>query len=260
MMDFIKSLLSKKREELKRENLTMSYELPKREEVFESKVDKEKLQQKLHDNYERNKELYEASKKKENPTVKRTSSSTITYLKGKKAVQKSFVVFDIETTGLSPHDDEIIEIGAIRVDDINASSHTTYQELIKPSCRISSRITSITGITNDMLENCNSIDHHIKEFKEFIGDLPIVAHNASFDCGFMSHTFKKHGLEFNNHVIDTLQLSRKALPQLENHKLTTIKKHLCIKSDRDHRALDDAIATLRVYAFSIDELYNVFKK
>lgn len=257
MMDFIKSLLSKKREELKRENLTMSYELPKREEVFESKVDKEKLQQKLHENYERNKELFKASEKKEKTKI---SSSTITYLKGKKTVQKSFVVFDIETTGLSPHNDEIIEIGAIRVDDINASGHTTYQELIKPSCRISSRISKITGITNDMLENCNSIDHHIEEFKEFIGDLPLVAHNASFDCGFMSHVFNKHGLEFNNHVIDTLQLSRKALPQLDNHKLTTIKEHLRIQSDRDHRALDDAIATLRVYAFAIDELYNVFKK
>ena len=227
MMDFIKSLLSKKREELKRENLTMSYELPKREEKT---------------------------------TIKRTSSSTITYLKGKKAVQKSFVVFDIETTGLSPHDDEIIEIGAVRVDNINSSNHKTFQILIKPSRKISSRITKITGITNDMLDDCKCIDHHIKEFKEFIGDLPLVAHNATFDCGFMSNAFKKHGLEFNNHVIDTLQLSRKALPQLENHKLITIKEHLRIKSDRNHRALDDAIATLRVYAFSIDELYNVFKK
>lgn len=252
MVDFIKKLLSQKQDELKKENLTMLHGEPK--------IDKVKLEQKLHENYERNKELFEISKKQDKPTPKRTSSSTITYLKGKKTIQKSFVVFDIETTGLSPHTDEIIEIGAIRIDDINASSHTTYQELIKPSCNISSRITKITGITNDMVKCCNSIEHHIKEFKDFIGDLPLVAHNASFDCGFISKVFSSHGIEFNNHVIDTLQLSRKAFPQLDNHKLITIKEHLRIKSDRDHRALDDAIATFRVYAFAIDELYSVFKK
>ncbi len=191
---------------------------------------------------------------------KPSTKNPITYLKDKKTIQKSFVVFDIETTGLSPNMDEIIEIGAVRVDDIHGSSHITYQQLIKPSCTISSRITNITGITNDMVKDCQCIDHHIHEFKDFIGDLPLVAHNASFDCGFISNVFSYHGLEFNNPVIDTLQLSRKAFPQLGNHKLTTIKEHLKIKSDNDHRALDDAIATLRVYCFALDELYGIFKK
>lgn len=185
-----------------------------------------------------------------------SENTALKYLKGKKAIQKSFVVFDIETTGLSATEHEIIEIGAIRVNDIKASSHTTFHALIKPTCKLPRQITQITGITDKMLEECLGIEAHIHEFKKFIGDLPVIAHNASFDCRFICEAFETHGIEFNNNVIDTLQLTRKAFPNLENHKLITLKKHINIKTDKEHRAMDDAISTLRIYALAISTLHG----
>lgn len=184
------------------------------------------------------------------------SSPSLNYLKGKKVIQKSFVVFDIETTGLSSKQHEIIEIGAIRVNDIGSINHQTFHALIKPTCKLPRNIIKLTGITDAMLEECLGIETNLKEFKEFIGDLPVIAHNASFDCGFICEAFKKHDMEFTNHVIDTLALSRKAFPTLENHKLTTLKKHINIKADKDHRAMDDALSTLYVYTVAIKTLHG----
>ncbi len=179
------------------------------------------------------------------------TKNNFNYLKGKKAKKDSFVAFDIETTGLSPNTHEIIEIGAIKINDINSKEHQTFQVLIKPSRKLSKKIISITGITDDMLSDGDNISSVIKEFKEFIGDLPLVAHNASFDCGFIKKSFTDNGLEFTNDVICTLALSRKCFPNLENHKLATVKKHINYKTEKEHRAMDDAMSALFIYTTSM---------
>lgn len=179
---------------------------------------------------------------------------------GKKAVLNSFVVFDFETTGLSPHDSEIIEIGAIRVDNVKANNHQSFSSLVKPSQSISKRITKINGIDNAMVADAKSIAEVLQEFHVFIGDLPLIAHNASFDMKFLLHYLEEHGLKFmDNAVVDTLALARKAYPHLDNHKLPTLVDHLSINVNQLHRASDDSLAALYVYTTSVQLLYGAYK-
>lgn len=181
-------------------------------------------------------------------------------LTGKKAILNSFVVFDFETTGLNPNKNEIIEIGAIRVNDINSVTHETFSSLVRPSVPIPPRITKINGIDNYMVDDAKDISKVIKEFHDFIGDLPLIAHNASFDMKFLLRNLEEHGLEFmDNSVIDTLSLSRKAYPDLENHKLPTLVNHIGIKVNQLHRASDDSLAALYVYTTSMKILYGAYK-
>lgn len=199
----------------------------------------------------------------ENRTVASKKRDNMSYdiLRGKKNILNSFVVFDFETTGLSPLRDEIIEIGAIRVDDIHAKEHKTFCTFVKPRSPISNRITAINGIDNDMVADADDISSVIKEFHEFIGDLPLVAHNASFDMKFLLHNMQAHGLEFlGNKVVDTLSLARKAFPDIDNHKLTTLVEHIGINVDQSHRAFDDSMAALMVYTTSVQLLYGTYSK
>lgn len=175
--------------------------------------------------------------------------------KAQDVVMKSFVVFDVETTGLSAANDEIIEIGAVKVLDIHSEEHATFSFLVKPSRKISRRITTITGITNEMLEDGISEEEAIRGFCEFIGDLPLVAHNASFDSRFVKATAGRHGLDIDNMLIDTLSLARKAFPDLQNHKLPTLVEHFNIETIA-HRALEDSHSALRVYIESVSTLYR----
>lgn len=192
------------------------------------------------------------SKPKNSPAYKK--------LTGKKAILNSFVVFDFETTGLSPDKNEIIEIGAIRVDDIKGTEHKTFSMLVKPTQPISKRITKINGIDNEMVSEADGISKAITEFYDFIGDLPLIAHNASFDMKFLLHNLKEHDLEFmDNPVVDTLYLARKAYPDLDNHKLPTLVEHIGIKVNQHHRASDDSLAALYVYTTSMQNLYGAFK-
>lgn len=176
---------------------------------------------------------------------------------GKNAVQNSFVVFDIETTGLHAENDEIIEIAAIKIADINSNNHKTFNALIKPQKPIPSHITKLTGITDDMVENADDINTVIKEFCEFIEDYPLVGHNIDFDVKFVNNKAKKAKVKFENKkLIDTLPLARKAFPDLQNHKLPTLVEHIKIKVDKSHRAFEDVRAALFVYTTSIKILYN----
>lgn len=160
-------------------------------------------------------------------------------------IYDEYVIFDIETTGLSSINDMITEIGGVKVK--NEEVIDVFSQLINPERPISSFITNLTGITNEMVSDKPKIDEVIKSFKEFIKDSVLVAHNASFDIGFIRERMKQVNLDLDNPIIDTLELARIVFPTLKNHKLDTIAKHLDIDLENHHRALDDATATKDIF-------------
>jgi len=108
-------------------------------------------------------------------------------------------------------------------------------------------ITKLTGITDSMVADAPDIERALESFLTFVGDLPVVAHNASFDTGFIRYSARQCNKEFNNVIIDTLQLSRSLFPELSKHKLDIVAKHLGIKLENHHRAVDDAQATAEIF-------------
>ncbi|KAB3531599.1 PolC-type DNA polymerase III [Alkaliphilus serpentinus] len=157
----------------------------------------------------------------------------------------TFVVFDIETTGLSNKIDRITEIGGVKISEGKVIEE--FSSLINPGIPIPAKITELTGITDEMVKNAPSIETVLPRFLEFIGEVPIVAHNASFDVGFIRENATKMGLQLKNPVIDTLKLARVLLKNLKRHKLDVIAKELDIKLDNHHRAVDDAKATAEIF-------------
>ncbi len=167
-----------------------------------------------------------------------------------------FTVFDFETTGLSNKNDEIIEIGAVKVK--NGEIIDTFETFLSPGKSIPAKITDITGITNEMVSGAPKISEIIGQFLEFFADSVLVAHNATFDYGFLKSALKKTGNSYvDNAVLDTLGLSRAIYPDLKNHKLNTICKHLNVDLENHHRAVDDAKATAGILLNMIDEMNNL---
>jgi DNA polymerase III epsilon subunit family exonuclease len=163
------------------------------------------------------------------------------------------ILLDIETTGLSPYQNNIIEIAAIRYR--KGVECEKFFTLIKPPEKISSRITKITGITNEMVEQCPPIEDVIHNFFGFIQDSILVAYNASFDLNFLHQNASKHNLMITNNVIDALQVCRKLYPDFENHKLCTVCDNFNIDLTNAHRARNDVRATAKVL-FNCYEKYN----
>lgn len=156
-----------------------------------------------------------------------------------------YVIFDIETTGLDCINDKIIEIGAIKV--INNEIIDEFNFLINPKTILPDNIVSITGITNEMLMDKETIDEVLPKFIKFIENYPLLAHNNSFDLSFINYNIKKLNLKsLDNKMIDTLELSRKYLTHMYNHKLETLKKYYNIK-EVSHRAVGDCKTTNYVY-------------
>ena len=156
-----------------------------------------------------------------------------------------YVIFDLETTGLDPKTDKIIEIGACKY--INNELVDEFSVLINPNISISDTITSITVITNDMVSNCETIDSVLPKFLDFIGNLPLLAHNNTFDLSFIEENMNNLSLgKLSNQMVDTLLLSRKYLTHMYNHKLETLKKYYNIK-EVSHRAVGDCHTTNYVY-------------
>ncbi|AAO35695.1 DNA polymerase III subunit epsilon (endogenous virus) [Clostridium phage phiCTC2A] len=162
-----------------------------------------------------------------------------------KSVFDEFVVIDLETTGLYPVTDKIIEITAIKYK--SGQIVEKYNTLINPKINIPKRATEINNITNNMVKDSPVIEDVLPELLKFIKEYPLVAHNASFDIKFLNANLALINREIKNVAIDTLQLSRAMYTFLPNHKLTTIKEHLCISEDNSHRALPDCITTAEIY-------------
>lgn len=158
---------------------------------------------------------------------------------------KDYVCVDLETTGLSPRENEIIEIGAVKV--INNQIVGVFSELIKPSVSIPSRITSITGITNTMVKQKDDIGQVLPRFLDFLGVLPIIAHNINFDYGFLLEKATRLRVKFECIGIDTLKIARGLMPELGSKSLASLCTYYNIVNEHAHRASDDALATVKVF-------------
>ncbi len=163
-------------------------------------------------------------------------------------ISNTYVVFDLETTGFNAGaGDQIIEVGAVKIK--NGEIISKFSKLVDPKRKLVKKITEITGITDEMLKGQASEEEVIKEFQEYIQDLPLVAHNAKFDMSFLEMAYKKYGLgEIKNTVIDTLELSRVLDSNYARHNLSALVKRYDVEFDENnhHRADYDAEATAYV--------------
>lgn len=157
----------------------------------------------------------------------------------------SFVVVDIETTGLSPVSERIIEIGALRVR--NGRVEEEFDTLLNPGRSVGSFITGLTGITDGMLESAPDTENALRAFLDFAGEDVLMGHNIEFDYSFLKKNMADIGEAFERHGIDTLRIARKHLSQLEERSLAALCSYYGIENRRAHRACEDARATFELY-------------
>lgn len=168
------------------------------------------------------------------------------------SLEGGFVVFDIETTGLNAGKDKITEIGAVLVE--GGKICDTFTSFVNPGVLIPEFITKLTGISDAMVADAPPIEQALESFLEFAGKMPLVAHNAPFDTGFIRMAAAKQDIKLDNIIVDTLQMSRSMFPQLSKHKLDVVAKHLGVKLDNHHRALNDAAATAEIFIKCLETL------
>lgn len=162
-----------------------------------------------------------------------------------KTFDGSFVVFDLETTGLDSTKDEIIEIGACKI--LQGKIVETFSTFVKPSRHIPKEITELTGIDDAMVKDAPSINYVLPDFYKFCYKSTMVGHNVGFDISFIYFIAKKLSYNFDNPLIDTIEMARNKLPGLKNYKLGTVVDKLNIVLDNAHRAINDATATAKVF-------------
>lgn len=157
----------------------------------------------------------------------------------------TFIVFDLETTGLSSRKNEIIEIGAVKVH--NHQIVETFGSFVKPKEKIPMKITELTGITDSMVANAETIEAVLPKFLDFCQDYILVAHNAKFDLSFLEKACHICNMPKDFSAIDTLSLARNAIPEISRHNLKALTKYYKINLENHHRAVDDAMATGKVF-------------
>lgn len=163
-----------------------------------------------------------------------------------------FVVFDLETTGISVNSNEIIEIGAVKVK--NQVITDRFSTFVNPGRPIPYNIQELTSINDQMVADAPSIDKALPDFLAFCKDAVLVAHNASFDTGFIFQKAKDRGIHTDFTVIDTVSMSRALLPELKKYKLDTVAKALGVSLENHHRAVDDAGATAEIFVKLLNRL------
>ena len=170
-------------------------------------------------------------------------------------LDETYVIFDLETTGLyADKGDSIIEIGAVKMK--NGKIIDTFDTFVNPNVKLSSEIISITGITDEMLVDAPSEEDSVKSFINWVGEYPMVAHNAKFDISFINSAYRKYNLGIlNNTLIDTLGLSRYLESNERYHNLATlvIRYNIPWDEEKHHRANYDAEGTALI-------LYKMLKK
>lgn len=170
----------------------------------------------------------------------------------------TFIVFDLETTGLKAESNEIIEVGAIRFTK-GTDTHATFQSLVKPKKPVPKKITDITGITQAMVDSeGRPIDEVLEEFRSFVGELRLVTFNAEFDMAFLQAAAARAGKRpFDNPVSCALKMARRAWPKRKGFRLDDLARDGNINEGKAHRALEDARRALIVYAAAAGELRAV---
>ena len=166
-----------------------------------------------------------------------------------------YVVFDIETTGLSQTYDEIIEIAAHKV--YGGGIIDSYETFVNPKCHIPEKITGITSITDDMVKDAKTFEEVIPEFVEFCKGAILVAHNAKFDVGMIERDMKRLGISESFPVIDTLNLFRVGYyNEVKAFNLKALCKYFKVKQEHHHRAIDDTRVTALCFIQMLQDLYN----
>ncbi len=168
----------------------------------------------------------------------------ITMRAGTQSVSGDFVALDIETTSLSPRSGEVIEVGLVRF--AGGQKVDEYETLVRPQGEVSQRTQELTGIDPLSLKDAPSLDQVAGEILAFIGDLPVIAHNASFDEGYLRTAFSRLGHRVAWPVVDTLELGRALCPELRSHRLPDLAKRFEIGEFTHHRASSDAEVAGRV--------------
>ncbi|MGM0788951.1 MAG: PolC-type DNA polymerase III [Bacillota bacterium] len=154
----------------------------------------------------------------------------------------TYIVFDVETTGLSAVYDTIIELAAVKIHAGEIIDR--FESFANPHHPLSATTIDLTGITDDDVRNAPEVEEVLRRFKEWSQNDILVAHNASFDMGFLNTGYKRYGLgKAANPVIDTLELARFLLPEMKNHRLNTLAKKFDVELTQHHRAIYDAEAT-----------------
>ena len=169
---------------------------------------------------------------------------------GKFRTPVEYVVLDIETTGLSPRKDKMIEFAAVRF--FNFEEQESFVSLINPECPLSPHAIAVNGITEEMIDGAPCIRDVLPKIIDFIGSNPIVGHNVGFDVGFLLPAFEKINYKMKNKLIDTLKLSKNAFPGLPSYSLESLRHQLNIVTDSAHRALPDVYATAQLFKICID--------
>ncbi len=170
-------------------------------------------------------------------------------------LKTSYVVLDLETSGLDPARSEIVEIGAVKIE--NGKVVDEFQSLVKPKMGMSEISERITGITDEMLKDQPPIEEVLPKFLEFLGDSVIIAHNASFDYRFIRYWVKKiTGEDFEKPFIDTLSLSR-ALLTMSSYSLDKVASKLKLEKFQHHRAMDDARITAKIFLRFMEMLRSI---
>ena len=164
---------------------------------------------------------------------------------------KDYVCVDIETTGVRPKWDRIIEIGAVKVR--GGRKVETFSKLIYPGIPIPERITDLTGITNEMIKGQDKIQQVLPEFIEFAGDDLLLGHNIRFDYSFLKQNAINEKLTFEKSGMDTLKIARKLLPDLESRALDFLCEQYGIKDENHHRAFNDASVTSQLYLILLEQ-------
>ena len=168
---------------------------------------------------------------------------------------REFVIFDVETTGLSSVYDTIIEIGAVKMK--NGEVLERFDKFINPHHPLSEQTINLTSITDEMVSAADDEDVVIKQFQDFYGDRPLCGHNVQFDVGFVNAALRRSGLsEITQPVVDTLEVSRLLHPEQNRHTLDSLAKKYNVSLEHHHRANQDAEAT----GYLMYKLLDAFKK
>ena len=175
--------------------------------------------------------------------------NSISVVRGRSAepLDGTFIVFDLETTGLNPASEEITEIAAVRV--VEGEIRDSFQTYVNPHKPIPAEITELTGISDETVADAPDLDKAVPEFLAWAGEgqYPLVAHNAGFDMGFLRTACQRLGIEREFTSIDTLEMSRLMLPHLHKFKLNILAKELQVGPFEHHRASEDAAVLGRIY-------------
>ncbi|MCR5595529.1 MAG: topoisomerase DNA-binding C4 zinc finger domain-containing protein [Lachnospiraceae bacterium] len=167
-----------------------------------------------------------------------------------------YVIFDLETTGVSCEKDEVVEISAVKV--LGGEAVDEFSTLVNPGMHIPKEASAVNNITDDMVKDCPHFEEALSMFMDFAGSLPLVGHNIiRFDIKFLYRdAWKFWGKTPDNDLIDTLDIANVFLPNLEHHRLTDLAEYYGISPDGAHRALFDCRMNRKVFECLKEEIAN----